>query len=629
MTLNLQDLNDNQRAAVRWQDGPLLVLAGPGSGKTHVLTMRIARILSETPDARFRVLGLTFTTKAADEMRNRVTRLLGAETPRVRLATFHAFAADVMRLHGSHFGFKPDFRILARDEDRFELLSAAIKASDAQQHLPAAANGKSIARAVEHLFREGYDGGDPPPEHLGALKRWVRPVCIAYLRLLAESNYLDFSALLVYCLRLFRERPRLAAHYRVIYPFVCVDEYQDTNTVQDQLLQALCPHPNANLFVVADDDQTIYQWNGANPMRLDELRDHYQMGTLQLPESYRCPPPVVALANSLIRHNVERAAHKAPLISLAANSPANSVVVRAFKDEAEEARWIASDIKVRDRPPNECVVLARSAKLLWVAEEALRTAGLSPYLPQRKPEFESPLLCFVHSALRLCDRPLDPGSLSLLCAAFGKLTGEQLSPEGIAAQASMHDGESPLRAFVNAAAQNPSNLVVAVRKDLVDRVNYRDFVHRVLDNQDTPCELTAQEVGVWKELDRTVRRNFGGDPTLSQFLQELDLRQKSPPAGANDTQCLTIHLAKGKEFDHVYLMGLAQEQLPSYYAVRDSGRAMEEERRSCFVAITRARATLTLTYARQYFGFSKEPSRFLAEMGFHHDLNSIEVPQDE
>ena len=629
MTLDLQSLNSNQREAVQWQDGPLLVLAGPGSGKTHVLTMRIARILSETPDARFGVLGLTFTTKAADEMRVRVEYLLGAETPRVRLATFHAFAADVLRLHGSHFGFKPDFRIIARDEERHELLGAAIEESDARNHLPPTADGKSVARAIDHLFREGYGGNDRAPKHLGTLKPWVQPLCSTYLRLLAESNYLDFGALLIYCLRLFRERPPLVAHYRSIYRFVCVDEYQDTNTVQDQLLRTLCPNPDANLFVVADDDQTIYQWNGADPQRLDGLRDQYHLATVQLPESYRCPPEVVSLANDLIRHNTDRASRKAPLTSLATGSPANSVVVHTFKDEAEEARWIASDIKERSLAPNECVVLARSAKLLQFAEEALRTAGLSPYLPQRKPEFESPLLCFVHSALRLCDRPLDPGSLSLLCAAFGKLTGEQLSPEGIAAQASMHGGESPLRAFVKAATQGPGDLVAAVRKDLVDRINYRDFVHRVLDNQDAPRELTAQEVGVWKELDRTVRRNFGGDPTLSQLLQELDLRQKSPPAGTNDLQCLTVHLAKGKEFDHVYLMGLAQQQLPSYYAVRDGGQAMEEERRNCFVAITRARAKLTLTYAHQYFGYSKEPSQFLAEMGFRNDLNNIEVPQDE
>ena len=613
MTLNLQSLNSNQREAVQWQDGPLLVLAGPGSGKTHVLTLRIARILAETPDARFKVLGLTFTTKAADEMRARVADLLGTETPRVRVRTFHAFAADVLRLQGSHFGFKPDFRVLARDEERHELLGAAIEASDVRNGLPPTANGKSIARAIDHLFREGYDGSAQVPKHLGALKPWVQPVCDAYLRLLAESNYVDFGALLIYCLRLFRERPPLVAHYRSIYRFICVDEYQDTNTVQDQLLRTLCPNPDANLFVVADDDQTIYQWNGASPRRLDELRGHYQMETVQLPESYRCPPEVVSLANSLIRHNTDRAAHKAPLTSLGTRSPANNVVVHALKDAQEEAAWIAADIKARSRAPSECVVLARSAKLLQFAEEALRTAGLSPYLPQRKPEFESPLLCFVHSALRLGDKPADTGSLERLCAAFGKLTEEQLSPDGIAAEAAP-SGESLLRTFTDLAPSSV-DLVVAIRNDLLDRPSYRHFVDRAFRWQDAPCELTMQEVAVWKDLDRAVRRNLGGAPTLSQFLQELDLRQKLPPAGADDVQCLTIHLAKGKEFEHVYLMGLAQQQLPSYYAVRDGGRAVEDERRNCFVAITRACATLTLTYAHEYFGYRKEPSQFLGEMG--------------
>ena len=613
MTLNLKNLNSNQREAVQWQDGPLLVLAGPGSGKTYVLTRRIARILSETPDARFRVLGLTFTTKAADEMRTRVDDLLGAKTPRVRLATFHAFAADVLRLHGSHFGFKPDFRILTRDEERFELLGAAIEESNARNHLPPTANGKSIARAIDRLFREGYDGSDRVPEHLGALKPWVHPVCSSYLRQLSENNRLDFGTLLIYCLRLFRERPALSAHYRSVYRFVCVDEYQDTNTVQDELLRILCPNADANLFVVADDDQTIYQWNGANPRRLDELRGHYQMETVQLPDSYRCPPEVVSLANSLIRHNVDRTVQKAPLASLGTRSPANKVVVRALKDAPKEAAWIARDIIARNLAPHECVVLARSSKLLQFAGLALRTAGLSPYLPQRKPEFESPLLCFVHSALRLGGRPADTGSLDRLCAAFGKLTGEQLSPDDIAAEAAP-GGESLLRAFADLAPSS-ADLVTAIRNDLLDRPSYRDFVERVFEWQDATCEQTTEEVAVWKDLDRTIQRNLGGEPTLSQFLQELDMRQKSPPAKTDDIQCLTIHLAKGKEFEHVYLMGLAQQQLPSYYAVRDGGRAVEEERRNCFVAITRARATVTLTYAHQYFGYSKEPSQFLGEMG--------------
>ena len=169
-------------------------------------------------------------------------------------------------------------------------MSDAIDASAAKKHLPATANGKSVVLAMDRLFREGYDGCEMPA-HLGTPKPWVQPLFRAYLELLVRNNYLDFGALLAYCLRLFRERPVIARHYRTAYPFVCVDEYQDTNTVQDLLLRALyLPTGDANLFVVADEDQTIYQWNGASPDRLAALRSHYGMDTIQLPQSYRCPP---------------------------------------------------------------------------------------------------------------------------------------------------------------------------------------------------------------------------------------------------------------------------------------------------------------------------------------------------
>ena len=614
MKPSLDTLNSNQLQAVNWQNGPLLVRAGPGAGKTRVLTMRIARIISDTPDARFRILGLTFTTKAADEMRNRVIDMLGGPTPRVRLATFHAFAADVMRQHGSHFGLRPDFRIIARDEERFELLSDAIKTSAAKEHLPATANGRSIAQAVDRLFREGYDGFEMP-KHLGAPKPWVQPVFRTYLELLAQNNYLDFGALLVYCLRLFRERPPVARHYRTVYPFVCVDEYQDTNAVQDMLLRAVYrPDGSTNLFVVADEDQTIYQWNGANPERLAGLCSHYGMDTIQLPESYRCPPPVIALANRLISYNQDRPADKAPLVAAGDGSaPSSAVAVRSFGDAELEARWIAGNIRERGLRPRECVVLARSAKLLPAVADALQRNGLCSYIPQRKQEFETPLLTFVHSALRLCDKPADFGQLASLCDAYRKLTGEVVSADEIAAEATLNGGESLLRGFV--AASGPSGFREAIATKLLDSKSHRDFVTAVLKSVGVSSGPEAQEVAVWNELDRHIKGNLGGNATLSRFLQELDLRQKTTPAGDNDVQCLTIHLAKGKEFKHVYLMGLAKEQLPSYYAVRDGGAAIEEERRNCFVAITRAQETLTLTYAHRYSGYAKEPSPFLAEMG--------------
>ena len=614
--LNLQGMNTNQHEAVNWQSGPLLVLAGPGSGKTYVLTMRIARIISETPDDRFRMLGLTFTTKAADEMRDRVTDALGALSGRVRLATFHSFAADVLRQHGSYFGLRPDFRVLASDVERLELLGDAIKASEARQMIPPTATGKSISLVVDRLFLEGYDGGDEVPGRFGTLKKWVRPVYNAYLYLLAEGNYLDFGALLIYCLRLFRERPRLVTHFRNVYPYVCVDEYQDTNAVQDQILRTIYPNRDANIFVVADDDQTIYEWNGANARRIVALKKDYRMKTIQLPESYRCPPQVVNLANNLIEHNTGRAADREPLVS-AIDPSASEVVVRQFRDEDEEATWIAENIVERHLRPNECAVLARSAKLLHVAGRALRAAKLTPYLPQRKQEFESSLLRFIHSALRLCDKPTDASQLAGLCAAFSKLTTEELSPEDIIAEAAMR-GESLLKTFA-AAASETSELSASIRDHLLDRLGYRDFVDDVLaSRRDASAlkkdKLEEDEIGIWDELCHNVWLSQDVDIPLSQFLQELDLRPKISPPGTEDIKCLTIHMAKGNEFKHVYVMGLVDEQLPSYYAVRDGGRAMEEERRNCFVAVTRAWGTLTMTYARTYFGYSKEPSRFLSEM---------------
>lgn len=613
MKLSLDSLNSNQLQAVNWQNGPLLVRAGPGAGKTHVLTTRIARIISDSPDARFRILGLTFTTKAADEMRRRVATMLGGPTPRVRLATFHSFATDVLRQHGSHFGLRPDFRIIGRDEERHQLLSDAIENSAAKKHLPPTANGKSIALAVDLLFREGYDGCEMPA-HLGTPKPWVVPVFRAYLELLVRNNYLDFGALLVYCLRLFRERPPVARHYRTVYPFVCVDEYQDTNTVQDLLLRAIyLPAEVPNLFVVADEDQTIYQWNGASPERLGDLCSHYGMDTVQLPQSYRCPAPVVALANRLINCNRSRLAGKAPLVSVGDQSERSSAVtVRSFDDEEAEARWIAGDIHERGLPPGECGVLARGAKILHAVASALDESGLRPYVPQKKQEFETPLLVFLHSVLRLCDKPADFVHLVSLCSAYCELTDEAISPEEIAAEAMVNGGESLLRRFV--AVSGPSRFKEAI-VSLLEQERHRDFAAATLALSQSARGPGGEEVAVWKELDRNIRRSLGGEPTLSQFLQELDLRQKTSAAGANDVQCLTIHLAKGKEFKHVYLMGLAERQLPSYYAVRDGAAAIEEERRNCFVAITRAQETLTLTHARRYSGYRGKPSRFLADMG--------------
>ena len=626
--IELESLNVNQRHAVDWNEGPMLVLAGPGAGKTRVLTTRVARLIQGTPDKRFRVLALTFTAKAAEEMRGRVAHLLGPNSRRARLTTFHAFAADVLRQHGSHFGLRPDFTIFDQGADRLLVLRDAMQdASDGG--IPPGATVKGVLPMIDRLLRDGQDGQeghDVPLPFAAPGKEWIRPIYRSYIRLLIEGNHLDSGALLVCCLRLFSERPRIARDYGVVYPFACVDEYEDTNRVQGLLLRALYPSRNANLFVVADDDQTIYQWNGASPERLRRLQRDYDMYIVQLPESFRCPPEVVGLANNLIRHNVDRPPNKKPLVSAAGAATLPVVRVRRFADCAAELSWVAADIEERALDPGTCTVLARSTQLVRAAAAALSHSGLPSYVVKRKAEFETPLLRFLHAALRLSNRPADLEQLSALCGACYDLTAARVQPEDAEAE-SVLGGESLLAGFLSAATAgadtNTHPLLDTLRADLLDRVKYRDFVKNVLAWRDghprtgnaDPDEET-EERGIWGSLTREIRLQLGADPPLGQFLQRIDLRQKTtPPPRATDVQCLTIAMAKGKEFQHVYLTGLAEEQLPSYQAVQGGASAMEEERRNCFVAITRVQSSLTLTHADAYFGWSKQPSRFLEEMG--------------
>ena len=626
--LDLDFLNANQRRSVDWNDGPMLVLAGPGAGKTRVLTTRVARLIQETPDKRFRVLALTLTTKAAEEMRGRVAQLLGPRMRRARLTTFHGFAADVLRQHGSHFGLRPDFAILNQDADRHLVLHGAIEDAS-HPGTPEGATAKGLLPMVDRLLRDGQDGcdsHDAPLPFAVPGREWIRPIYTAYIRRLIEGNHLDFGALLVCCLRLFRERPRIARDYRIVYPFACVDEYQDTNKVQDLLLRALYPDRNSNLFVVADDDQTIYQWNGASPERLRQLRTDYGMEVVQLPESFRCPPDVVRLANNLIAHNADRAPDKRPLVSATATTSRSPVVrVRRFADCATELSWVAEDIKRSPIEPGDCTVLARSTKLVRAAAAVLSRAGLPSYVVKRKAEFESPLLRFLHSSLRLVRRAADTEQLALLCGAYHELTTARVQPTDAEAESAL-SGDPLLVGFLTVAsscAPAPARpLRDILRNDLLDRGKYHEFIKNTFAWRDPTPRMAdidrdeeSDERNIWRSLTTEIRHHLGADPPLSQFLQQLDLRQKTSPPSAADAQCLTIHLAKGKEFRNVYLVGLAEGQLPSLHAVRGGPGAMEEERRNCFVAITRVQSSLTLTHADSYFGWAKQPSRFLREMG--------------
>lgn len=622
MPIDLGTLNENQRQAVLWNDGPMLVLAGPGSGKTRVLAMRVARLVEEDPDAS--VLALTFANKAAAEMRERVDHLLGRRADRAHLCTFHSYATEILRQHGSHLGLRPDFTLLTLNEDRLALLEpVARELEDAGHVVPT--DRHSILRLLDHLFRESYDGGVSGPG-LAATPAWLPSLFERYWAALVANNRQDFGSLLHFASRLLRDKPGVARVLRIGWSHVCVDEFQDTNKAQYDLLKLLAPSRDANLFVVGDDDQILYQWNGASPERLQALRNDYDMELVQLPENYRCPSEIIELANRLIRHNKVRTQGKRPLLANRAPTGVDDIIrYQEFPQPDQEANFVAQDILARGADAAQCVVLARATKLLEGVARALHDAGLSPYLAKKKNDFESPPVRVVAQALRLANARHDREILRRLCVAWEALTEATVEVDDVVASATLVGGDF-LRAWADAATDRSAGAVASLlsglRSALVDRLDFPGVVNWFLDEAWAAWDADfgedlLDEVGMWREFhDQYLREHSTEDVTLHAYLQSMDLASKVAPPPRGAVHCLTVHGSKGLEFKHVYLIGMSQEVLPSFQALKKGAdsREVEEERRNCFVAITRAQETLTLTRSTQYHGWSKAPSQFLREM---------------
>ncbi|SOD42738.1 ATP-dependent helicase [Nitrosovibrio sp. Nv4] len=628
----LRKLNANQLTAAQWNTGPLLVLAGPGSGKTATLTSRTARLVEESADESYRILCLTFTRKAASEMRERLFALVPDARNRALLTNFHSFAADILRQHGSHFGLSPEFEII-EDSERLALVKSLLtKRADEFTKFVSA---EKALTALNFLFRSAIpDVNVPSLLKDSAMGQQLLALFSAYKELLKHQNCLDYDAILYFCEELLRERPRVAKQLQTVYRYICVDEFQDTNTVQYRILRALAPQRDSNIFIVGDDDQIIYQWNGASPARISELERHYDLKTIQLPENYRCPAEVVYLANALIAHNGDRAAGKKPLEAMRQLASTSPVVVKQFTDEVKEAGWVAEQIAQRIRvgaAPREIVVVARNTKLLERVGSALTTVNVESHVQRRKSQFESAPLRFVMAALKLAAVRSDNEIAAALIKALSDCRGIHIEPENLAAWAAQANGDylEALALLLEQQSAEITSFCEAVQELMQGQ--YSDFLRRVFEYFDKLEDIELHTEGseafadypAERDVWLGIIRDLGGESdayalSLRQFLQEVALANKTPEAPSSAVRCLTIHACKGMEFSHVYLVGLAEDQLPSFQARKagDDSREMQEERRNCFVAITRTMETLTLTYAGKYNGWQKAPSRFLKEMGF-------------
>ena len=622
MTITIGKLNANQRQAVEWGDGPMLVLAGPGSGKTAVLTFRIANLITSSPEESFRILGLTFTVKAANEMQNRIREITGEESRRIKLCTFHSFCTDLLRQHGSHLGLKPDFSVITDDQDRVAILGDMRDSGELEIDDP-----EDSLKKIDTMFTHGITA-DALPEYVGDgqedICRALQSVFRGYLGRLVQENQLDFGSMLHFTRELLASKPRIARQVRTVYRYVCVDEFQDTNLAQYRILRLIAPDSSSNLFVVADDDQIIFQWNGADPKRLEELRRDYDPQILQLPENFRCPMAVVEIANQLIAHNPDRAPAKRDGVSQ--NQVEGSVKLRDFADFDEEIAGLISEIDPIPRNHREaCLVIARSNKLLACVQQAMISAGLNAEIVSRHHDFASPLVQLMYFALKVANAPDSRSLLNKLCSAATLVNDTPVSAEEVSAKAKVED-ITPLRAFFSLAAANDTLEIFAGKGQelLCDTLDYPGFVEACLDlfaqlnktdGKDEAYRDFSDDRENWQRITEEIRRSYGKNVSLHIFLQEMDLSPKAKSLSKDCVRLQTVHTAKGVEFDNVFVIGLAEEQFPTYFAIKKGETAIQEERRNCFVAITRSSKNLYLSYARSYFGWSKRPSRFLSEMG--------------
>ncbi len=619
------------------------LLAGPGSGKTRVLTTRIARLLHEGSDEPFRVLALTFTNRAADEMRERIERMAPEAEYRLFIGTFHAFSADVLRQHGQHLGMKTDFRIYSTEVDLVEIARRAI-ASEAgraagleAQHadfLPKVARAKAKLIPSEGIARKFQNA-----EHGAKFEMFYA----AYDAALREANALDFNSLVYNAHQLFVRFPALAQRYRSAYRYWGVDEFQDTNDAQYELLKAMAGENFHNVFAVADDDQIIYQWNGADYRRLDQFRADFDAALLQIPTNFRCPPEVVTCANKLIACNLLRNADKRPLIAGRDPSGAPSVIeVLSFPSDDDEAGGIAQHIADHHAGALERIaVLARIRRLLDPIADALTALDINSQVIVRRDEFQSAAFGWLHNALRLAVHNTDERVFRAFAGTFNEMFGSRLLPGEIIAQ-SQADRVDLLRGWHRAVTEQIETSDALALADAVARHHRGNLDHARFaaaavvvfdgwvpddapnDEEQAAFSAVQNDRAAWHALSAEVGRSIGVPSDPERFLQELDLRSKEPPVTPNTVPLITIHGAKGNEFDHVYLVGLTEDVLPSFQSKKRGDRSpeFEEERRNCFVAVTRCEQTLTLSYAERYLGWAKAPSRFLEEMGLLPDDSS-------
>jgi ATP-dependent DNA helicase Rep len=622
-------LNPQQRAAVEYTGGPVLVLAGAGSGKTRVIAEKIAYLVARKRMAPGKIAAITFTNKAAREMRERVGKLVkGAVAEELTLATFHALGLKIAQVEHAKLGLKRGFSVFDSDD------SAAI----VKDLAPAAAKSDALF-ALRNLISQAKSGGLTPEQAAQAARsareREAADVYARYQKRLAAFNAVDFDDLIRLPLLLLESDDEVRAGWQERIRYLLVDEYQDTNLAQYRLLKLLAGARGA-FTCVGDDDQSIYAWRGANPGNLDELaRDWPTLKVIKLEQNYRCSGRILRAANALIAHNP----HVYEKRLWSEHREGAPIRVLACRDDEHEAERIAADIahqqQLTKAPWNEFAVLYRGNHQSRPIEKALRALRVPYQLTGGTAFFERAEVKDVLAYLRLLVNPDDDAAflrvanvprreigattleklgelaqsrhVSMLHAAHSDAALKQLAPRPAAA----------LAGFAALIGELTTTMRQSSAADLVEAIVRRTGFEAHVRTETKDESLRArrlQNIAELSEWFRAMGRNGGRAGDLAAQLALLTNADRDE--SGNAVRLMTLHSAKGLEFRFVYLIGVEQGTLP-HAASLDEGR-LDEERRLFYVGITRARERLCLAYAERSRRYGEvianEPSRFLAEL---------------
>jgi DNA helicase II / ATP-dependent DNA helicase PcrA len=626
----LADLNPAQREAVLTTEGPLLVIAGAGSGKTRVLTHRVAHLIGAVGVKPNEILAITFTNRAANEMRERLERLLGETARRIWILTFHAACGRILRREAPRLGYRSNFTIYDQ-ADQVRLVKAVLEEEgfDPKRFTPRGIHSQ-ISAAKNRLVGPG--------EYRKRLSTFyeqtVADVYERYQQRLADSNAMDFDDLLFLTVEVLERFPEARERWQKAFRYILVDEYQDTNHAQYRLLQILGER-HRNVCAVGDPDQSIYAFRGADIRNILEFeRDFGETRTVALEQNYRSTNAILRAANAVIANNAERKP-KELWSELGEGDPVRAIEV---EDEHAEARFVAAEIAAlveQGYSGTEVAIFYRTNAQSRVLEDVLVRQGI-PYQVIGGPRFyERAEIKDAIAYLQMLDNPFDQVSLLRIAnrprRGIGDTTlsrlGSWATAQGVSLWEAMKQAEE---AGVSGPPQRAVQGFVTLMQSLMSAAQelaLPELLEQVLERSGTLAALEAERtieargrienlqelVGVTREWQTEV-----AEPTLSGFLQEISLYsdQDAIRGESNLVTLMTLHNAKGLEFRAVYVVGMEEGVFPHSRSIEEQG--IEEERRLCYVGMTRAMERLTLTHAsaRSLWGSRNYnlASRFLDEL---------------